>query len=138
MKQELDYDFTTHYADVGRISSPAVGKHICIIKCITFMLQLTPFFTCRLTSDMVFLMEYPVNMLVLQYVKEWYVYTTHRIGGQRSMQRGSIYRVWSRYDKSIPECSPIDSCTPPLREAQAELTGEWQQLTHLSEDTTVN
>ncbi|EMP37421.1 Heme-binding protein 2 [Chelonia mydas] len=34
--------------------------------------------------------------------------------------------------------SPIDSCTPLLREAQAELTGEQQKSTHRSEDTTAS
>ncbi|EMP25884.1 hypothetical protein UY3_17044 [Chelonia mydas] len=43
-----------------------------------------------------------------------------RIGGQRS----------------TPERSPVDSCTPALREAQAESTGKRQQSTHRSEDTT--
>ncbi|XP_073218639.1 protein-lysine N-methyltransferase EEF2KMT isoform X2 [Lepidochelys kempii] len=35
-----------------------------------------------------------------------------------------------------PQHSPVDSCTPAPREAQTELTGEQQQLTHRGEDTT--
>ncbi|EMP35784.1 Melanocortin receptor 3 [Chelonia mydas] len=37
-----------------------------------------------------------------------------------------------------PELSPIDSCTPAPREAQAESTGEQQESTHRGEDTTVS
>ncbi|EMP28565.1 Transcription factor 7-like 1 [Chelonia mydas] len=43
----------------------------------------------------------------------------------------------SRCDKSTPERSPVDSCTHPLREAQAESMGERQQSTHRGEDTTL-
>ncbi|CAM2105833.1 unnamed protein product [Caretta caretta] len=61
-----------------------------------------------------------ISMLVCQeHDGRGYVYTTRRIGGQRL----------------TPECSPIDSCTPAPREAQAESTGERQQSTHRSEDT---
>ncbi|EMP40126.1 hypothetical protein UY3_02629 [Chelonia mydas] len=38
-------------------------------------------------------------------------------------------------DPAGVERSPIDSGTPPEQEAQAELTGERQQLTYRSEDT---
>ncbi|EMP33363.1 hypothetical protein UY3_09522 [Chelonia mydas] len=48
----------------------------------------------------------------------------------------SCYQAKSRRDKLTPERSPVDSCTPALQEAQAELTGERQQLTHRGEDTT--
>ncbi|EMP29718.1 Protein VAC14 like protein [Chelonia mydas] len=41
----------------------------------------------------------------------------------------------SKRDKSTPERFPVDSSTPPLREAQAASTGERQQSTNLSEDT---
>ncbi|CAM2115740.1 unnamed protein product [Caretta caretta] len=68
----------------------------------------------------------------------WYVFTTRRIGGQQSIQRGSIYCVYSRHDKSTPERSPIDSCSPVLRELQAESKGEQQQSTHRGGDTTVS
>ncbi|EMP26354.1 Sperm-specific antigen 2 like protein [Chelonia mydas] len=40
-------------------------------------------------------------------------------------------------DNWPPERSPIDSCTPPLQEMQAESTGERQQSTHCSEDTAI-
>ncbi|EMP35102.1 Cell division cycle-associated protein 7 [Chelonia mydas] len=42
----------------------------------------------------------------------------------------------SRRDKSTPERSPIDSCTPAPQETQVESTGERQQSTHHGEDTT--
>ncbi|EMP32973.1 hypothetical protein UY3_09885 [Chelonia mydas] len=54
-------------------------------------------------------------------------------GGDRSS--GDRF-ITSRRDKSTPERFPVASCPPPPREAQAELTGERQQLTHRSEDTT--
>ncbi|EMP34434.1 hypothetical protein UY3_08410 [Chelonia mydas] len=41
----------------------------------------------------------------------------------------------TRRYKSTPEHSPIDSCTPPAQEVQAESTGERQQSTHRSEVT---
>ncbi|EMP35051.1 hypothetical protein UY3_07781 [Chelonia mydas] len=44
----------------------------------------------------------------------------------------------SRRNKSTPERSPVNSCTPARREAQAELTGERQRSTHCSEDSTVS
>ncbi|EMP32600.1 Solute carrier family 13 member 1 [Chelonia mydas] len=44
--------------------------------------------------------------------------------------------LFPQCDKSTPERSPVDSCTPALQEAQAESTGEWQQSTHGGEDTT--
>ncbi|EMP39030.1 hypothetical protein UY3_03749 [Chelonia mydas] len=40
-----------------------------------------------------------------------------------------------RHDKSTTERSPVDSSTPPEREAQAESMGECQLSTHCSEDT---
>ncbi|EMP34497.1 Angiopoietin-related protein 1 [Chelonia mydas] len=40
-----------------------------------------------------------------------------------------------RRDKSTPKHSPVDPCTPPLREVQAESTGERQPSIHRSEDT---
>ncbi|EMP29902.1 hypothetical protein UY3_13002 [Chelonia mydas] len=49
--------------------------------------------------------------------------------------RGSIYRIWSRRDKSTAEHSPVDSGTPPGQEAQAESTGKRQPSTFRSEDT---
>ncbi|EMP34194.1 Potassium voltage-gated channel subfamily KQT member 5 [Chelonia mydas] len=44
----------------------------------------------------------------------------------------------SRRDKSTPEHSAVDSCTPLAQEVQGESTGEQQQLTHRSEDTAVS
>ncbi|EMP35490.1 hypothetical protein UY3_07454 [Chelonia mydas] len=44
----------------------------------------------------------------------------------------------SRCNKSTAERSPIDSSTPPEREAEAELMGERQLSTYHSEDTTVS
>ncbi|EMP26241.1 hypothetical protein UY3_16664 [Chelonia mydas] len=37
----------------------------------------------------------------------------------------------------LPKHSPVDSCTPAPQEAQAESTGERQQLTHRCEDATI-
>ncbi|EMP24528.1 hypothetical protein UY3_18453 [Chelonia mydas] len=47
--------------------------------------------------------------------------------------------IASRLDtiKSTTERSPVDSGTPPEQEAQADLMGECQLSTHLSEDTAV-
>ncbi|EMP26516.1 Scavenger receptor class B member 1 [Chelonia mydas] len=44
----------------------------------------------------------------------------------------------TRHDKSTAECSPVDSYTPVLREAQAELTGERQQSSHHGDEATRN
>ncbi|EMP38078.1 Connector enhancer of kinase suppressor of ras 3 [Chelonia mydas] len=52
-----------------------------------------------------------------------------------SSQQHFARPVADRHDKLIPERSPVDSCTPPPREAQAESTGERQQSTHRGEDT---
>ncbi|EMP37664.1 hypothetical protein UY3_05124 [Chelonia mydas] len=68
----------------------------------------------------------------------WYVHTTRQIVRQRSIQQESIYCIYSRRNKLTPENSPVNSCTPPPQEAQAELTGERQQSTHHGEDTTVS
>ncbi|EMP26153.1 hypothetical protein UY3_16787 [Chelonia mydas] len=57
-----------------------------------------------------------------------------RINGQRSIQLGSIYRVYSRCNKSTAKRSPVESGTPLEREAQAESMGERQLSTHRSED----
>ncbi|EMP33101.1 Bone morphogenetic protein 4 [Chelonia mydas] len=57
---------------------------------------------------------------------------------QSSQVKVPVYAAQSRHDKSIAEHSPVDFGTPPERESQAALTGEHQQLTHRSEDTTVS
>ncbi|CAM2111190.1 unnamed protein product [Caretta caretta] len=45
---------------------------------------------------------------------------------------------WISGQQSVSEHSPIGSCTPVLREAQAESTEERQQSTHCGGDTTVS
>ncbi|EMP38791.1 Proteoglycan 4 [Chelonia mydas] len=49
---------------------------------------------------------------------------------------GKTFFFKSRRDKLTPKRSPVDSCTPAPREAQAESMGERQQSTPRSEDTT--
>ncbi|EMP29334.1 hypothetical protein UY3_13542 [Chelonia mydas] len=42
--------------------------------------------------------------------------------------------ILCRCDKSVPDRSAVNSCTPPRREAEAESTGERRQLTPCCED----
>ncbi|EMP36802.1 hypothetical protein UY3_06013 [Chelonia mydas] len=60
----------------------------------------------------------------------------------KPVEQGYVKKIFDRRkcrrDKSTPECSPVNSGTPPLREVQAESTGERQQSTHHSEDTVVS
>ncbi|EMP31678.1 hypothetical protein UY3_11180 [Chelonia mydas] len=79
-------------------------------------------------------------------------YTTGRIDGQRSSQRGSIYHVYYRCNKltadrssvdsgtppSTADRSSVDSDTPPQRKVQGESTGEHLLFTQRSKDTVVS
>ncbi|CAM2116452.1 unnamed protein product [Caretta caretta] len=56
---------------------------------------------------------------------------------QSSQVKVPMYAAQSRHDKSTAE-HYVDFGTPAERESQAALTGEHQQLTHGSEDTTVS
>ncbi|EMP42588.1 Thyroid adenoma-associated protein like protein [Chelonia mydas] len=76
--------------------------------------------------------------LLLRCLQSWAAGEQQLLAGCLALKAALPSAAAQKRDKSTAKRSPVDSRTPPGREAQAESTGEHQPLTYCSEDTAVN